>query len=136
MNEQELREAMDREHGPGAYDRMKMITRGEDVRIQALCEDLGYGRVMHSAEKLWREKVKNGTEHTVGPGAILLVPCICRLKGSPTNCNWCCGVGRVTERVMQAIVEDKTKKDVAYVQQTMRKQLKGTIGGKRKGKKR
>lgn len=72
--------------------------------VKYMAERMGYGFLMATTETLWREKneLENefpGSEHTVGPCAALLVPCVCRSAGAPEPCDWCCGAGRVTKRV-------------------------------------
>ena len=39
--------------------------------LRAICERIGYGRVMQATEELWREKDPGG-EHTVGPCRVTL----------------------------------------------------------------
>lgn len=104
MDEKQQREAMDEMHGPGAYDRMKTLMRAEECDVRELGDRIGYGRLMQAAEKIWGE-LQPGLQHSVGPGASLLVKCPCRENG-PANCDWCCGAGRVTERVLRAMKLD------------------------------
>ena len=73
----------------------------------------GWGRVMQMTEELWRaEAIADGVpgiEHTHGPCAGLLVPCSCAAaiarSADPIGCDWCCGSGRVTERVRSAMTQ-------------------------------
>ncbi len=106
MDERQQREAMDEMHGPGAYDRMRALVLAEDRDVRELGDRIGYGRLMQAAEKIWGEK-QPGLQHSVGPGASLLVKCPCRENGPANNCDWCCGCGRVTERVKQAMELEK-----------------------------
>jgi hypothetical protein len=76
--------------------------------VRAIGGMFGYGRVMQLAEELWREKLKihnmEGGEHTVGPCATFMVPCPHPENNNQTaGCDWCCGSGRVTERVREAM---------------------------------
>lgn len=75
----------------------------EEKLVNALGALIGYGRMMQLAEQIWRRVGEvPGSEHTVGPCALFLVPC--RHVGYlPGNCDWCCGAGRVTKRVDQAM---------------------------------
>jgi hypothetical protein len=97
--------------------RMEPIHRMEEDAVRALCEQLGYGRVMQLAEQTWREKsiAENfkGSEHTVGPCAAFMVRCPHHDDDFPGwldangHCDWCCGAGRVTQRVAKAMMEMK-----------------------------
>lgn len=83
----------------------------DKAMVRELCKRLGYGAVMHFAEECWREDVPSGlagAEHTCGPCATFMVRCEHTGDG-PVNCDWCCGSGRVTKRVAQAM------KDVAAI---------------------
>lgn len=90
-------------------DRIKRLHTRDREAVRELCEAVGYGFVMHEAEKLWREKATSeglaGSEHTTGPCAVFMVPCPCRKRVDGPSCDWCCGALRVTERVAQAIRE-------------------------------
>lgn len=75
--------------------------------VNALGKRIGYGRTMQLCEELWREAVTpqglEGSELSTGPCVLFLVPCGCRENGlHPGICDWCCGAGRVTERVRRA----------------------------------
>ena len=35
--------------------------------LRAICERIGYGRVMQATEQMWRERYPGGGEHTTGP---------------------------------------------------------------------
>lgn len=73
------------------------------VEVLALGESVGFGQLMRLAEEIWGEReIARGTpggQHTVGPCAALLVPCICQDRRDSFHCDWCCGSGRVTKRV-------------------------------------
>ena len=84
----------------------------EELLVGRLGDSIGYGRVMQLCERLWREKLvsrglRGGGEQTVGPCAAFMVPCPCPASGRDEagHCTWCCGAGRVTERVARAIAE-------------------------------
>lgn len=90
----------------------------EDPHVTDLGHRIGFGRVMQAAEAAWSriasEKGVHGSNHTVGPCAALLVTCPHREEGGSEkwrdangHCDWCCGAGRVTERVAQAMRECK-----------------------------
>lgn len=74
------------------------------LAVKRLGDSIGFGRMMQLAESEWRAKLEPqgeaGGEHTTGPCAALMVPCPCE---SRSNCDWCCGAGRVTKRVRQAM---------------------------------
>ncbi len=87
------------------------------LELLTLCEAHGYGWVMHEAERLWGKKIRSnpalygpaGGEHTCGPCAVFMVPCGCRESTDESYpCDWCCGAGRVTERVREAQRAEKT----------------------------
>lgn len=81
----------------------------EESRVATLCEAIGYGRVMAEASRLWRDKLVElghpGGEHVVGPCAGETVPCPHPQSrtGSASGCDWCCGSGWVTARVLEVI---------------------------------
>lgn len=84
----------------------------EEELVREIGGAIGYGRTMQLCEKLWRlhlvedHNLPPGGEHTVGPCAALMVPCPCPQKQhGAAHCDWCCGVGRVTQRVLKAIEE-------------------------------
>jgi plasmid stability protein len=91
---------------------MPMTDDQEERAAQLLGERIGYGRMMQLGEKLWREKLAThtigdlrGGEFSVGPCVAMLVPCPCPEKtaGKTEHCDWCCGSGRVTKRVLAAM---------------------------------
>jgi len=83
----------------------------EDELVRNLGDYIGYGNMMVRAQKLWAETLKK--EHGLpGGGAFavyccesFLVPCPGRAhkQGEGHNCDWCCGAGRVTEKVAWAM---------------------------------
>lgn len=93
----------------------RALTEREERLVRELGDAIGYGRVMQLAERFWREKlvadgIPAGGEMTVGPRAGSLVPCPCQRRSDCTRanrCAWCCGVGRVTERVARAMQRGK-----------------------------
>lgn len=75
----------------------------EEEAVRALGDRIGFGRLMQLAEQTWREASGHpGSEHTTGPCAVFMVPCPCREAGE-SSCDWCCGAGRVTRRVRDAM---------------------------------
>lgn len=83
---------------------MEEVAKVERATIMELGKEIGFGRVMQLAEQCWRELAAerglSGSEHTTGPCAEMMVPCPC---GAPAQCDWCCGAGRVTKRVREAM---------------------------------
>jgi hypothetical protein len=85
----------------------------EERAVRELGDAIGYGRLMQCAEKVWRdinrERNMEGAEHTTGPCASMMVRCphtVDKFKGwldRNGHCDWCCGAGRVTERVAKAM---------------------------------
>jgi hypothetical protein len=80
-----------------------------DLRlVRDLGERIGYGNMMHRAERAWREMLAGrdyptGGEFSVGPCAAELVQCPHPDAPGPVSCGWCCASGRVTKRVLEAI---------------------------------
>lgn len=73
----------------------------------------GFGRIMQICETQWRaflikQGYPTGSELTLGPCAAMLVPCQCVVDDEP-DCAWCCGTGRVTERVRNAQLEAQAR---------------------------
>lgn len=90
------------------------VNRLEKEAVLALGLRIGFGRVMYFAEECWREyeveKGLSGSEHTRGPCAAFMVSCDHNgLEGH--ECDWCCGAGRVTERVAQAMKALSTERE-------------------------
>ena len=86
----------------------------EEAAVESLGLCIGYGRMMQLAEQLWRRYLismglPGGGELTTGPCAAFMVPCPCPENGRDANghCDWCCGAGRVTQRVLRAIEESQ-----------------------------
>jgi hypothetical protein len=83
----------------------------EEALVRTLGDQIGYGRTMQLCEQIWAEKCKNdglsNGAHATYCCAVFLIPCPgCRpAKKLGKYCEWCCGAGRVTERVAQAIQE-------------------------------
>ncbi len=80
--------------------------KSDEDLVRALCDRIGYGRAMQLAEMLWRDRLFTdglpvGGELTVGACAAMLVPCVCA-REDRHHCAWCCGTGRVTQRVREA----------------------------------
>lgn len=76
----------------------------EEREVQALGDRIGFGRVMQLAEQIW-DRTYPGSAHSTGPCTAFLVKCPCPPSGRDANghCEWCCGAGRVTERVRRAM---------------------------------
>jgi hypothetical protein len=68
---------------------------------------------MQLAEQEWRSVAGDGTEHSVGPCAALLMPCACACA---SGCEWCGGSHRVTERVARAMRESTPRADLQNLQ--------------------
>lgn len=116
MTKSEMVKLMDAAHGPGAGRRWLASLATEETAVFELGERIGYGRVMQLAEKLWRDANAaaypgtEGGEHSalemtgvfVGPCETFLVQCPCR---QAHKCDWCCGSGRITKRVRQAMLD-------------------------------
>lgn len=84
---------------------LKMRAASEEAEVEYLGDRIGYGRLMQAAATVWLRKDPRGA-CIKGTARALTVPCVCVVSGqSPGNCDWCCGVGLVTERVMRAIKE-------------------------------
>lgn len=83
----------------------------EEREVEALGRRIGFGRLMQAAEAVWRRVgVVPGSEHTVGPCASMMERCPHLADPGPNpawftgpHCDWCCGAGRVTKRVAQAM---------------------------------
>lgn len=84
----------------------------ETAEVREIGERIGYGNVMYLAQKLWRDwailQGLAGSEFSIGPCAAMMRPCTCTpSQGGSLHCEWCCGSGLVTERVLRAIEEEK-----------------------------
>jgi len=83
--------------------------RADKEAVRELGANIGYGNMMDLAEQCWREMFEARGEptsgvHTCGPSAGNMVPCLCNETGDD-SCDWCCGTGRVTKRVAEAMRE-------------------------------
>jgi hypothetical protein len=81
----------------------------EERLVRILGDSIGYGRMMQLAERLWNERLvadgfPDGGAHSAYCCGVFLVPCPA-CPEEDQSCDWCCGAGRVTERVAQAIKE-------------------------------
>jgi hypothetical protein len=96
-------------------DAQKPRIDAEERAVQQLGDQIGYGRLMQAAETVWRRiniaENRPGAEHTTGPCAASMVPCphlASKHKGwrdKNGHCDWCCGAGRVTQRVARAMLD-------------------------------
>lgn len=82
----------------------KRMDAAERPLVKAMGEQMGYGRLMQLAEQIWNEKQPGGA-HSVGPCVTFLVPCPHTGYENGVACDWCCGSGRVTKRVLHAMTE-------------------------------
>ena len=89
----------------------------DEQAIRTLGDQIGYGRIMQLANKVWREKAINqgtpGSEFVYGPCAAMVVPCPHPESGKDENghCDWCCGAGWVTEKVYKVMMQLEGGKD-------------------------
>lgn len=86
----------------------------ETTQVRELGDRIGYGRMMQLAEQIWNGQVPGGA-HSVGPCVALLVKCPHPDGGSAGECDWCCGSGRVTKRVLQAQNQTRALRALAIV---------------------
>ena len=77
----------------------------ETEQVRALGERIGFGNMMVLAERLWRDLLGGaGGERVAYCCAAFMVPCPgCKKVEHPGKCDWCCGAGRVTKKVAEAI---------------------------------
>jgi len=82
-----------------------------EMAVRELGDQIGYGRVMQLASQIWDTK-RPGGAHAVGPCLAGVVPCPHPESGRDANghCDWCCGAGWVTKRVLEAM-EGSTEND-------------------------
>lgn len=85
-------------------------TVADREKVRLLGEDIGYGRMMHFAEELWREmlarkKYPTGGEFSVGPCASMVVPCPHTVRDAHGHCDICCGSGRITKWVAENLAK-------------------------------
>lgn len=95
----------------------------EENAVRDLGSRIGFGRVMQLAEQEWAKALAMsgdppGGEKTTGPCSYFMAPC--SHNGVPAHeCDWCCGSGRVTKRVAQAMEESisalKSNRDEAEI---------------------
>ena len=89
---------------PEVIEMQKRMDAEERPLVEALGERIGYGRLMQLAERIWDWK-QPGSAHSVGPCTLMLVHCPHLERDANGHCEWCCGSGRVTRRVLRAIHE-------------------------------
>jgi hypothetical protein len=77
----------------------------EENAVRQIGELIGYGRTMQLCEEIWNRKQPGGA-HSVGPCVASLVPCPHPDNGRDENghCDWCCGSGRITRKVLFAML--------------------------------
>jgi hypothetical protein len=77
------------------------------VAVRRLGEAIGYGNLMVTAERAWRESLgeHSGGEFAVYCCAFSLVECVC--LDNKHGCEWCCGAGRVTKAVHALILKQE-----------------------------
>jgi len=77
----------------------------EENAVRQLGELIGYGRTMQLCEQIWSAKggINSGVAHSVGPCVAFMVPCPHPELDDNGHCDWCCGSGRVTDRVLKAM---------------------------------
>lgn len=80
-----------------------MTTDEEENAVRQIGELIGYGRTMQLCEKLWSEKDPRGGAITTGPCAAFMVACPHPELDVNGHCDWCCGSGHVTKRVLEAM---------------------------------
>lgn len=78
----------------------------EEEYVRKLGDAIGYGNMMHLAEKVWGDKLEasgegvgRGGAHAVYCCSFFLVPCGCP---NSAKCDWCCGSGRIIAHVKKA----------------------------------
>lgn len=82
----------------------RRMDAAERPLVETLGEQIGYGRLMQLAERIWDWK-QPGSAHSVGPCTSMLIHCPHVIRQSDEHCDWCCGSGRVTRRVLQAMID-------------------------------
>ena len=85
--------------------KVEEMGRLEENMVREMGNLIGFGYTMQLCEKIWNKMIPGGAL-SVGPCVYFLVPCPHpegdhRLAG----CEWCCGSGRVTKRVREAMPE-------------------------------
>lgn len=94
--------------------------------VRILGRGMGFGRLMQLVEQEWRSVAGDGTEHSVGPCAALLMPCPC---ARAAGCEWCGGSNRITERVARAIREAAPSTDPTAGAARAAKPARDVVGG-------
>jgi hypothetical protein len=77
----------------------------DEKLVQIVGRLLGYGRVMQICEEEWTRRDSIGAL-TVGPCVFFLLTCPHIGYQGITDCEWCCGSGRVTKRVFEAMMKE------------------------------
>lgn len=83
---------------------MRFSLKYERVMVANLGDEIGFGRMMQLAQSVWRDRVNGkGSEFAYGPCVSMTVPCPHPEKDANGHCEWCCGSGWVTKRVLEAM---------------------------------
>lgn len=84
-----------------------MTNDEEENAVRQICELIGYGRTMQLAGNIWAKRDKFGEmgAFVTGPCRVMVVPCPHPEDGRDKNghCDWCCGAGWVTKKVLAAM---------------------------------
>ena len=82
----------------------------EEGLVQAVGETIGYGRTMQLCEALWGKVLEADGLPAGGAIAsyccvVFLIPCPgqAHKRQAGSHCDWCCGAGRVTKKVAEAM---------------------------------
>lgn len=83
---------------------MENLARAEQSAVFELGRRMGFGNLMFAASRLWQGLGQPGA-FSVGPCVESCVPCPhpgLTKEDPPHKCDWCCGCGWVTKRVLEA----------------------------------
>jgi hypothetical protein len=81
---------------------MSLSDQDEEELVRILGQVMGFGRMMQIAEKVWDAR-RPGVAYSVGCCTNFLVTCPHPESADGGICEWCCGAGRVTRRVLSAM---------------------------------
>jgi len=109
MPETEIDDELAQLESPERKARLDRMLHREEVMVRNLGDQIGYGRTMQLCEQIWNEKLKaqglpEGA-HATYCCTQFLVPCpgCPEARAKDEHCDWCCGAGRVTEKVAETI---------------------------------